>query len=73
MIKIKYEDYCVGCPQGCINCGRSHTPVPYFFCDRCKFEVEQLYKSDETGEELCFDCLMEDYNIINEDNYGDYV
>lgn len=52
---LKYENDCVGCPQGCINCGRKH--VAYWVCDKCGEEAEKLWKYE--GEELCQDCLLE--------------
>lgn len=53
---IKYEDYCVGCPQGCINCGRKHLPVPY--CDECGDELsaDDMYKMDD--KMLCGHCVL---------------
>ena len=50
---IKYENECVGCPQGCIHCGRDKTQ--HLYCDRCGEDSEELYVFD--GEELCEDCL----------------
>ena len=34
---IVYEDECVGCPMGCIQCGRKH--VPHCYCDVCGGEI----------------------------------
>ena len=50
---IKYENECVGCPQGCIHCGRDKTQ--HLYCDRCGEDSEELFIFD--GEELCEDCL----------------
>lgn len=50
---IKYENECVGCPQGCIHCGRDKTQ--HLYCDKCGADCEELYVFD--GEELCEDCL----------------
>lgn len=54
---IRIENDCVGCPQGCINCGRKS--VLHWYCDRCEAEVDdgELWKYD--GEELCMECLKE--------------
>lgn len=52
---VQYEDFCVDCPQGCINCGRKHTKVLY--CDECKQESQELYEYE--GQELCEECLLE--------------
>ena len=50
---IKFENECVGCPQGCVHCGRDKTQ--HLYCDRCGEDSEELYVFD--GEELCEDCL----------------
>lgn len=56
----KYENDCVGCPQGCIHCGRDRTP--YLYCDLCKDEAEYLYEYGD--DELCEDCLLKQFNKI---------
>ena len=57
---IKYENECVGCPQGCIHCGRDKTQ--HLYCDRCGADCEELYVFD--GEELCEECLLEMFDKI---------
>ena len=57
---IKYEDDCVGCPQGCIHCGRDNTK--HLYCDRCGDDVEELYNF--LGEELCEECLLKTFEKI---------
>ena len=57
---IKYENECVGCPQGCIHCGRDKTQ--HLYCDRCGADCEELYVFD--GEELCEDCLKDSLERI---------
>lgn len=57
---LKYENDCVDCPQGCIQCGRNHTP--HLYCDECGEDAEVLYDYD--GEELCQECLLEHFNKI---------
>lgn len=57
---IKYENDCVGCPQGCIHCGRDKTQ--HLYCDKCDEDVEELYKVD--GEELCEECLKANFEKI---------
>lgn len=52
----QYENFCVGCPQGCINCGRKNVLV--MSCDKCGEDITPLY--DFMGLELCLDCIMED-------------
>lgn len=44
---ITFEDYCVGCPQGCINCGRKS--VRFIWCDVCGQETDN-------EDEICDDC-----------------
>ena len=57
---IKYENDCVGCPQGCVHCGRDKTQ--HIYCDRCGADCEELYVFD--GEELCEDCLKDNFERI---------
>lgn len=44
---ITYEDCCVGCPMGCINCGRKH--MKFIWCDRCGQDTDN-------EDEICDDC-----------------
>lgn len=63
----RIEDECVGCPQGCVNCGRKRVEV--YFCDKCDTdadEYEPLYEYN--GKELCFDCLKDSLNQIECDD-----
>ena len=57
---IKYENECVGCPQGCIHCGRDKTQ--HLYCDRCGEDSEELFIFD--GEELCEECLLDNFDKI---------
>lgn len=59
---MEIENDCVGCPQGCINCGRKHSR--YFYCDDCGdcVEPDKLYIYD--GEELCESCLVERFKTV---------
>ena len=52
---LKFENECVGCPQGCINCGRKHVAV--WVCDECGCEADELWEYEE--QQLCQDCLLE--------------
>lgn len=54
MTKIVNE--CVGCPQGCVNCGRKRVVRTY--CDMCDEEI--IGKIYEAGiyDELCESCLL---------------
>ena len=54
---VKIENDCVGpCPQGCINCGRKHSP--HYFCDECggEYSPDELY--DYEDQMLCQHCLL---------------
>ena len=51
---ITYEDQCVGCPQGCINCGRKHSLV--LICDDCGDECEELWYGED-GKQYCECCI----------------
>ena len=53
----QYENFCVGCPQGCIHCGREHD-VLVISCDKCGEDIVPIY--EYKGLELCMDCIMED-------------
>lgn len=71
---IRNENDCVGCPQGCINCGRKS--VPHWYCDRCEAEVDEWELWKYEGEELCEECLKEavpkvDYTDHENDDYDD--
>lgn len=62
---IKYENDCVGCPDG-VPCMGSTCPnrnVPHFYCDDCENE-DDLYEFD--GEQLCADCILARLKKVNE-------
>lgn len=52
------ENNCVGCPQGCIRCGRDHQKV--YFCDECGDYTEKLYVHKR--KELCWKCYKAKFN-----------
>lgn len=54
---ITYENECVGCPTelGCLGSSCPNRNVPYFYCDECKKDVEELFKWDD--KQLCIDCI----------------
>jgi len=60
------DDYCVGCPQGCIHCGRKH--VTHYVCDgeNCDADtidgVTKLYEDE--GKQYCLMCIIK--NNLNE-------
>lgn len=55
------ENDCVGC-EYCIHCGATH--AEYYYCDKCGdcFEPSELYCFE--GEELCGDCLKEQFSTV---------
>lgn len=52
---IRYENDCVGCPQGCIHCGRKHSP--HIYCDICGGELS--YQDSDAS-------LDKDYHVCDE-------
>lgn len=56
---IEIENDCVGCPQGCIRCGRKK--VPHFYCDYCGEECDDLY--DVRGDQFCKECTLKELQI----------
>lgn len=73
MIKIEKQNDCVGCPQGCVNCGRNndYDVLDDLICDECGESADKLYVVD--GKQLCANCVLEGYVEINEDNWFEYV
>ena len=61
-ILVDYENDCVGCPQGCVNCGRNHDyPVYEYECDECKDADYELELFKYKGKELCKYCLAKEW------------
>ena len=70
----EWENDCVGCPQGCINCGRKEDYL-VIYCDGCGASNEDMYEFK--GEDLCEQCLFEawenwggpefDLNLVDDD------
>lgn len=58
---IIYKDECVQCPpeMGCLGRTCPNRNVPHYICDRCKGEVEKLYRVYGDGREMCIDCIEE--------------
>lgn len=54
------EDNCVGCPQGCIRCGRSHQEV--IKCDSVNCEEYATYTTEDG--DYCDDCLQTELDAI---------
>ena len=61
---ITYEDECVGCPteMGCMGSDCPNRNVKHLYCDKCKDDVEKLYKYD--GQEICEECLLKEFEVI---------
>lgn len=58
------ENECVGCKDMglfCIGDGCTYKNVVRFYCDRCKEETK-LY--NYYGKELCKDCILKEFNVI---------
>lgn len=54
------ENNCVGCPQGCVRCGRNHQEVVK--CDGVNCDAYATYTT-ETGD-YCEDCLNTELDAI---------
>ena len=62
---IVYENRCCDCTVPGYPCKGdmcSNRNVRVLKCDKCKEETDRLYVVD--GEELCADCLLERWEII---------
>jgi hypothetical protein len=53
---VKYENQCVGC-ETCIGSSCKYLRVPVHYCDKCKWELDEVFDVD--GQELCEDCLKD--------------
>ena len=61
----KIVNECVGCTDVGLHClGDScrHRNVTRFYCDECGFE-DVLYHYE--GKELCQECLMKNFDIVD--------
>lgn len=61
----RYVNECVGCPQGCIDCGRKR--VVLYFCDECgeEFDPDDLY--EDGNRMVCGPCILGHYDHIERD------
>ena len=61
---ITYEDECVRYTTelGCLGSACQNRNVKHLYCDKCKDDVEKLYKYD--GQEICEDCLLKEFEVI---------
>lgn len=65
MVKTKVNG-CCGCAAPAYPCMGSTCPnlqeYEVLICDKCKDEVDKLYIVD--GDELCSDCALETFDVI---------
>lgn len=65
MREIEIANDCVMCPDYCRHCGRDKDyKIVHLTCDKCGEEFHTLYEYD--GQELCEDCLLEEFELITE-------
>lgn len=60
----KIEDECVGCKSVglyCLGISCPYKNVVRFYCDKCLEEATLYHYEDE---ELCADCLLEEFEIV---------
>ena len=60
----RIENECVGCTSiglSCLGISCPNRNVVRFYCDKCG-EEEKLYYYN--GEELCQDCLLEKFEVV---------
>ena len=48
------ENICVGCPKGCVQCGRKEEEI--IVCDKCEDFAEYSFG----GADYCADCFEEE-------------
>ena len=54
------ENNCVGCPQGCAHCGRSHQSVVKCDANGCDHYAKyQMTDNCGNSEDYCEDCFKE--------------
>ena len=58
---LKYENECVHCPQGCVDCGRKR--VPRYYCDNPKCRAEETLYHTEDGD-FCAECVLEQFEKV---------
>jgi hypothetical protein len=62
---VTYENQCCDCATEsypCIGDSCSMWRVKILVCDKCKQEVDTLYRYD--GQELCYECFIKDLEVI---------
>ena len=56
---VRIENGCVGCGLPCLGGSCPNYRIVVLECDRCHDEVEELFDVD--GEDLCLDCLKNEF------------
>lgn len=59
-----FENQCTDCATPSYPCQGEHCPrrrVPVFYCDECR---EQATLYEYNGKELCADCLLKNFEIV---------
>lgn len=64
---IKIENDCVGCDLPCLGTTCPHREIPYFYCDDCEYECEELFHYEE--QQLCIDCIVKRLRKVTMDDY----
>ena len=62
---VRVEDECCYCAVDGYPCLGDSCPnrhVNHLYCDKCKDDVEKLYKYD--GQEICEECLLAEFEVI---------
>lgn len=71
-MKIIYEkdNDCVGCPQGCVNCGRGSYKNPIAIeCEKCGEKCDEIYRTSDG--DYCQDCLTEVFKKVTVEDIAD--
>ena len=68
----KIENGCVGCPteMGCLGNSCKYRNIVVFYCDECGEETDTLYRYN--GYELCQDCLLDKFDIVDDSTYDEF-
>lgn len=57
---VKFENECMDCDAPgypCIGKSCPNRNVAHFYCDSCKYEVEELHVFDD--KEMCVECIID--------------
>ena len=55
------ENECVSCGLPCMGSACRYRNVPHYYCDFCD-EEGKLYEYD--GQELCEECLLKQFSVV---------